>query len=57
MRKAHKGQRYDATQAELSSVAKQLRAANGNRNELRRNEELVIDNNLRSNPALAGLFR
>jgi len=54
---AHKGQRYDASQAELSSVAKQLRAANGNRNELRRNEELVIDNNLRSNPALAGLFR
>ncbi|MBS1957169.1 MAG: hypothetical protein JST89_23470 [Cyanobacteria bacterium SZAS-4] len=54
---AHKGQRYDPTQAELSSVAKQLSAANGNRRELKQNEELVIDQNVRSNPALAGLFR
>ncbi len=54
---AHKGQRYDPTQAELSSVAKQLSAANGNRRELKQNEELVIDQTVRSNPALAGLFR
>lgn len=54
---AHKGQRYDPTQAELSSVAKQLSAANGNRRQLKQNEELVIDQNVRSNPALAGLFR
>lgn len=54
---AHKGQRYDPTQAELSSVARQLSAANGNRRSLKQNEELVIDQNVRSNPALSGLFR
>lgn len=54
---AHPNQRYDASQAELRSVVKQLKAANGNRSELNRGEELVVDSNLRSNPALAGLFR
>ncbi len=54
---AHKGQRYESTPAERSSVAKMLKAANGNRLDLIHNEELKIDQNVRSNPALAGLFK
>ncbi|CAN5248574.1 hypothetical protein BH10CYA1_BH10CYA1_09620 [soil metagenome] len=54
---AHKGQRYDPTQQELRALATQLKHANGDRTQLKSNEVLTLNAEVRSNSALAGLFK
>lgn len=54
---AHKGQKYEPTQKELKDLVHQLQNANHHKKSLRSHEELVIDQTIRTNPALAGLFK
>lgn len=54
---AHKGdKKYEPSQKELKELVNQLRHANGNRKSLNSKEELKVDDAIKHNPALAGLF-
>ncbi len=54
---AHKGdKKYEPSQKELKELVAQLKTANGNRKSLNSKEELKIDDAIKHNPALAGLF-
>ena len=54
---AHKGdKKYEPSQKELKELVSQLKTANGNRKSLNSKEELKVDDAIRRNPALAGLF-
>lgn len=54
---AHKGdKKYEPSQKELKELVTQLKHANGNRKSLNSKEELKIDDAIKHNPALAGLF-
>ncbi|HEY9731835.1 MAG TPA: hypothetical protein V6C89_07980 [Drouetiella sp.] len=54
---AHKGdRRYEPSQKELKELVAQLQNANGHRKSLSSKEELKIDDAIKHNPALAGLF-
>jgi hypothetical protein len=54
---AHKGdKKYEPSQKELKELVSQLQHANGNRKSLNSKEELKIDDAIKHNPALAGLF-